>query len=326
MISIKERLDLINKGFGKCVIANDGVNVSIRCPNKDCSSHDASRKLKLTIRIDNEAYHCWVCSLKGRGVIRLFERYAPNLLPEAREVFKASKYQPSSSEEIEAFEEDLEIPENFQLLARLNRSRNSYHVAARDYLFARGLSEQDLWRYRVGISTKKNLRGRVVIPSIDAEGKLNYWVARDFTGKKSLKYVNPKVSKTKIIFNEADLDFRKEMTLVEGAFDMFKCDDNATCLLGSSLSKKSLLFEELARHATPVVLALDSDMVIKSQKICKELYQAGCEVKILPLGEKSDVGEMTKQEFLQKKKEAKPWNPDDFLFKAIDSIEGNKFL
>ena len=41
------------------------------------------------------------------------------------------------------------------------------------------------------------------------------------------------------------------MTLVEGPFDMVKCDDNATCLLGSHLPVNSLLFQKLIQNKTP---------------------------------------------------------------------------
>ena len=33
-------------------------------------------------------------------------------------------------------------------------------------------------------------------------------------------------------------DWKKELTLVEGPFDLFKCDTNATCLLGSHFTEE----------------------------------------------------------------------------------------
>ena len=122
------------------------------------------------------------------------------------------------------------------------------------------------------------------------------------------KYVNPPIPRGEFIFNEINIDWRKEITLVEGPFDLTKCDNNATAILGSNMSRKSALFQAIARNRTPVVLALDSDMPEKQHKWASALSEFDLNVKILNLGDKKDVGEMTREEFLLAKSQAKLWD------------------
>ena len=101
---------------------------------------------------------------------------------------------------------------------------------------------------------------------------------------------------------------------------------NATCILGSSLAETHALFHECARNLTPILLALDADMQEKTQKIAKLLYSAGCEVKILPLGNNSDVGEMTKEQFKLQKQQSYSWNPIDSLYQKISAIKSGSVI
>ena len=146
------------------------------------------------------------------------------------------------------------------------------------------------------------------MPSFDSDGKLNYWTARSIESDMIMKYMNPSIPRGEFIFNEINLDWRKEMTLVEGPFDLTKCDSNATAILGSNMSRKSALFQAIVRNKTPIILALDSDMPEKQHKWAKSLSEFDVEVKVLDLGGRKDVGEMTKEEFLHAKSQAKHWN------------------
>ena len=93
----------------------------------------------------------------------------------------------------------------------------------------------------------------MILPSFDCNGNLNYYTARSIDTDIKMKYMNSKVSKTEIIFNEINLNWQKEITLVEGPFDMVKCDDNSTCLLGSHLPVNSLLFQKITQNISKLV-------------------------------------------------------------------------
>ena len=323
MISLRERLSLLQKAFGRCVLANDGVNVAVRCVNPKCDSRSDPSKLKLTVKLDDELYHCWVCDLKGRRILPLFRKYAPAHLAAARELFSREGTQ---KRPVDVVEVSVEIPPGFLLLAKNLNSRDPDVKAVLRYLTTRGITEEDLWRFRLGTTVRGRTRRRVIFPSLKSDGEINYWVARTIDENRKPKYLNSKAAKKTVVFNEIDIDFHKRLTLVEGPFDLIKCDENATCLLGSSIGKTYSLFHECARFRTPVLLALDSDMPEKIQKMAKMFYETGCEVEILPLGKFADVGEMSRKQFVFQKQLAYTWTPMDSLYQKIFAIKSGSII
>ena len=178
----------------------------------------------------------------------------------------------------------------------------------------------------LGTVKRGKFRRRVIIPSFDISGDLNYFVARGIDKNIHRKYLNAKALKRSIIFNEMYLDFNSEILITEGPFDVMKSVKNTTCLLGSGLSERSALFCKIIAHRTPVVLALDFDMKKKEQEWAKLLFSYGCDVKILDLGKKSDVGEMSKKELQDRLLTAHVWNDSDRLKVKIDSISSGSLI
>ena len=323
MISLSERLSLLQKAFGKCVLSRDSTNVAIRCVNPECGSRSDTSKLKLVIKLNNELYHCWVCGIKGRSVLPLFQKYAPAHVGRAKDVFSKTNLK---AVQVDDTPQEVELPNGFLLLAKNLHSKDPDVRAIFRYLSSRGITEKELWRFKLGTSKSGKCRRRVVFPSLDIDGKINYWVARAIDEDRKPKYLNSKTANKLVVFSEADLNFKKQLTIVEGPFDLVRCNDNTTCILGSSLSKSHALFQECARNLTPILLALDADMQQKTQKIASLLYSAGCDVKILPLGSYSDVGEMTKDQFLAQKELAYVWNPIDSLHQKISAIKSGSII
>jgi hypothetical protein len=157
---------------------------------------------------------------------------------------------------------------------------------------------------------------------------LNYWTARtwinsdngSFAGR---KYKNPDSNRKNIIFNENNIDWSKELTLVEGPFDLIKCDDNATAVLGSELDANWILFQKILSNKTPVMLAFDNEP--KAQKkqfrLAMTLLEFDIPVKIFenPYKDK-DIGDMTKNEFIDIKGRAKTFSEEYLLRRKIAAI------
>lgn len=202
----------------------------------------------------------------------------------------------------------------------------AFHLNSKDlnikkaikYIKSRGLTERDMWYFKFGISSSFEFKDRVIMPSFDSSGKLNYYTGRAIDPNAYRKYMNSDADKKQIIFNEINIDWKKEVTLVEGPFDLTKCDENAVPLLGSSLTDTSLLFQRIYENKTPVLLALDLDMEHKEwQRIAKMLNYYDIKVRIMDVRPFEDVGEMSKQQFLSHKKNAAFWNANDALRKKI---------
>ena len=61
------------------------------------------------------------------------------------------------------------------------------------YLQNRGMSKGDVMRYGIGYCSEGLYSNRVIIPSYDAKGELNYFVGRSIY-KDGMKYKNPPIS------------------------------------------------------------------------------------------------------------------------------------
>ena len=105
------------------------------------------------------------------------------------------------------------------------------------YLKNRGIESYDIERYDIGYCDKGDYAGRIIVPSYDADNKLNYFLARDFTGSAYLKYKNPPASKDVVVF-ENQIDFSEPLVLCEGVFDAIAIRRNAIALLGKNIPNK----------------------------------------------------------------------------------------
>jgi hypothetical protein len=131
--------------------------------------------------------------------------------------------------------------------------------------------------------------------------------------------MNPSFSRD-IIFNEPYVDFDKEVTIVEGVFDALKTE-NAIPILGSTIREASKIFKKIVKNDTPVLLALDPDVVHKSEKIKKLLLKYGIEVREMKYNDKNrDIGEMSKKEVKEMTMSAPFIRDCDNLISAISTI------
>lgn len=318
MITASDRVKFIESVFGTGRVY--AKNIDVKCPF--C---DDSKKKRLSIRLSDDVNHCWVCGWGARTLLPLVSKfgskdqvqeYKTRFLPEL----------PGYGGKVESDEGEkpvAKLPTDFRLLTLQDDAIDPDVKAIQWYVRSRGLSEKDMWRWRLGSSNKGNLRRRVVVPSFDAAGKVNYFVARAIDDKFfGGKYANCDVNKLDVVFNELNIDWKQKLVLVEGPFDLMKCRMNATCLLGSSLSPRSLLFQRIIEHETPVVLMLDDEMQPKSQAIGKLLTSFNVPVSIVKFNGQHDPGEMTFKQVAEYVEAAVPWSWKSFLSYKIATATG----
>jgi DNA primase len=295
-------IDFIERCFGSAKLTNAGLNANVCCPV--CNETD---KKKLAIRTDNWLTKCWVCGYKAKTIYGLLKRYKPLYAEEFISQFNAASLVSDAEENaIKKELELLQLPTGFQLLAEWWHDLDDAptHVRqATKYLKDRGLTERDFWYFKFGVTElDKSYINRIIVPSHDLEGNLNFFTARTFKSYVKPKYFNPRFRRETVVFNEINIDWDEELTIVEGPFDMFKVNDNATCLLGKELTKHCALFQAIVTHNTPVLLCLDNDAKRATLEIAKLLYDYGTSVKILELPEEiKDPGEISRNKFMELK-------------------------
>ena len=218
--------------------------------------------------------------------------------------------------EEEYVEEVVALPKEFISLA--NRNLPPQAQPALKYLKARNITREDRIRWKMGFCYEGEYAGRVVIPSFSKTGRCNYFVSRTYK-KDWMKYKNPGASRD-IVFNHLYVDWDSDLIIVEGVFDALVSGMNTVPILGSSLREDSQLFQEIVKNDTPVYLALDPDAEKKAMRLIKKLLQYDVEVYKINISPYADVGEMSKDIFEQRKKDAVRMDTSNYLLRRINSI------
>lgn len=307
-----EKLKIFRDIFGNC--HKSGDEYLFYC--KKCH-HD---KRKMSVNFEKNVFKCWICDYRGNNLTRLVKRFGSFLQRQEWEKYSNTIDMSSSLEDLFFAKEDseeeeetiLKLPKEFVSLA--NKSTPLSSLEAKKYLSSRGVSKKDILKWKIGYCPKGEYSGRVIIPSFNEDGRVNYFVARSY-GKSWPPYKNPNVSKD-IVFNQLYVDFKNDLVLVEGAFDAINAE-NAVPILGSSLREDSKLFQEIVKWDTTVYVALDPDAEKKAMKLIKNLLLYGIEVYKIDVSGFKDVGEMSKEQFQKRKSEAKLMTSDSFLENAF---------
>jgi len=279
-ISEQKLLALLQKvlGEGKIVSKDEAMFV---CP----FSHH--RKPKLAVNLSTQRWQSWIdTNAKGRSIFSLFKRLQvpSNYFDELSRIVKL----PKSSQTQETKEEYVSLPYEYKKLTETHTDF-SYSKAMK-YLKNRGIESYDIERYDIGYCDKGDYVGRIIVPSYDADNKLNYFLARDFTGNAYLKYKNPPVSKDVVVF-ENQIDFSEPLILCEGVFDAIAIRRNAIALLGKNIPNK--LKMRLVQHGVKEVsIVLDNDAFKNALYLSESLMNDNIKVRLVRMGSEdaADLG------------------------------------
>ena len=302
-----EKLKLLKKALGHCW-SNDDEH-QFHCPK--CNHH----KLKLSINIEKDVFKCWICDYSGTRISPLIRRFAPAYYADWRRLageVDLSRYDTIFEEKAPEPSQVVDLPENFQTLTG---EKTKLKKRALDYLYSRGFADGDILTWKIGFCNYGEYQDRVIVPSFDDDGNVNFFVARSYTDD-WMKYKNPRVSKD-IIFNDLNIDWADDVILVEGVFDAMKCK-NAVPLLGSTLRETSRLFQKICEHKPDVYLALDEDVKGKEFGIAKRLREYGIKVMSIDTTGYSDIGEMPQEVAEQRKQNADIVSDLDYLHYKLD--------
>ena len=230
--------------------------ISFDCP---CCSDEkgldgGDGKGNLEINYGKHVYKCWVCgeSEGTHGPLgKLFDKYATK---KQKKVYNLIK--PEELKQEEAKKTILRLPEGYTTFKDSN-ARFIPHIEAYRYLQSRGISDDIIEKYKIGYTASGDFAYRIIVPSFDKDGRLNYFVARAWTPRSKMKYKNPTAEKDQIIFNEGIIDWDKDIYLCEGVFDSFFLD-NSIVMLGKRMS--DLMFSTLYNNANGnIIICLDED-------------------------------------------------------------------
>ena len=242
-------------------------------------------KPKLQINVKTQKWHCWVSNEGGHTFFQLFKKLnATNeQFYELRNLVDETIWVESTPTK----KEHLKLPEEFRAL--WNGGNNFIKKHALNYLQKRNVTEQDILKYNIGYCDGGMYSNRIIIPSYDVNGKLNFFVGRDFYNSK-MKYRNSPTSKDIIGFG-LFINWDEPIVLCEGPFDAIAIKRNAIPLFGKTVmnSLKKKIYENKVKT---IYVALDEDATVDSVKMTEDFIRNGIDVYLMKLSKKdpSDIG------------------------------------
>ena len=248
-------------------------------------------KGNLEINYIRHVFKCWACgeTLGTHGPLgKLFDKFGTKKQKKLYDIVKPEELKIEEKKRVY-----LRLPEGFTQFKDSN-PRFIPHIEAYNYLKSRGITDEMIEKFKIGYTVKGDFAYRIVVPSYDSEGRLNYFVARAWVPKK-MKYKNPTAQKDEIIFNESLIDWEKDVYLCEGVFDSFFLD-NSLVLLGKKLSK--LAFSTIYEKAKGnIIICTDGDAWEDGLKMYHELNGGKLynKVKIIKLPKDKDVCDLKGQ-------------------------------
>jgi len=203
---------------------------------------------------DNVGFHCFNCPLRAKYEPSEHPYLSDNMkqvmedfgIPESEYqevVLENLKNHPSKSEGgVQINKENLEpeeipLPQSFYPLAGAD---NSWAEIARYYLEEERGIKSDSYPFMLAEKTKinhlKKWHGRLIIP-IYKNSKLIFYLGRDLTGKKILKYESPAVGRDKILqgYDLLHQSYEQPLYIVEGWFDAYAID--GVGIIGNEISE-----------------------------------------------------------------------------------------
>ena len=245
---------------------------------------------KLMVNVISGAYNCFTCHPKttGKTPVSLLKKISAPL--EAILEMKGYFVNDTTKIEIEKDVKTIIIPKEFVSLSDpLDKSLDKRQALV--YLKKRMITSADIQKYNMGYCKTGRYRNKVVVPSYDSNGRINYFVARSFETDPKQKIDSPSCNKSEMIGFEYYVNWNVPVILCEGVFDAIAIKRNAIPLFGKTIPK-ALMIKLLQPQVKTIYLALDEDAIMESIDHAQRLIDLGKEVYLIQLNGKdpSEIG------------------------------------
>ena len=237
-------------------------------------------KPKLQINITTGKWHCWVSNQGGHNLFQLLKKVGASnehFLELGELVDDIPKYKKTK----DVSKEVVQLPKEYKPLWNGGDSIVKRHALS--YLYKRGITDADILKYDIGYCDSGLYSNRIIIPSYDSDGKLNFFVGRDFYNSK-MKYRNSTTSKDIIGF-DLFVNWDEPIILCEGVFDAMAFRRNAIPLFGKTVMN-NLMKKIIESRVKTIYLGLDNDAIVDAVKLTKTFIDNGIEVKMMNFKEK----------------------------------------
>jgi hypothetical protein len=264
-----------------------GGQYQFNCPI--CSAEKGVRtdnKYNLEVNLDKNVYNCWSCTDNHGSIKKLVKLWGNKDQKKRLKILLPDEVTTISDDKFEKLDG---LPKEYIYLG--SNYKSSLKEKAITYLKNRGLGLEFIEKFKLGFAEKGKYSGRIILPSYDENGNINFFTTRTFTSQ-TPKYLNPKVEKSDIIFNEHLLSWYSTIYFVEGPFDHLVVP-NSIPGLGKIMSDD--IFKKVSDSAcADLVILQDGDAWKDSVELYKKLNQGKLRdrVRIIKLPEKYDISKI----------------------------------
>jgi len=274
--------------------AENKIQWEFNCPSPTCR-HDQD-KFNLAYNSSNFIFKCWKCKYSG-FVYKLVEGYGKKedlnrlrlLLPE----YKSQNFNIFKRPEVNYDLITCDLPDGY-LPLNYHRNTNLYKMAYDYVTKERKITPNQIDKYKIGYTETGSRKYRIILPSFNAVGKLNYFEARSYMLNPKIPYYKPSSPDVQdIIYNECFINWNLPIYVVEGVFDSIRIP-NSIPLLGKGISP--LLIKKFLEHNSKVILCLDKDAFKDSMFYYDQLTSLGLDVYFIDLTSSKDISKLFEDE------------------------------
>lgn len=233
--------------------------------------NDLSGSKKMAVHFHYGVVKCWVCQYK-ETVVDFVSEYEGLTYNEARDFLRDVKASVIDFARIEEEDTEVKVLETINLpygFTPLLEGETSMGDRARKVLKDRGFDLKELDRMGFGycaeaateeMESNEDYFGYIIIP-IKSQGKLVYYIGRDFIGN-YLRYKNPNketvgIGKEQVMFNEDALRIYGEVFVLEGWADAATIGRQAVATLGAKWSSNQMS-KIISSEAERIVIVPDA--------------------------------------------------------------------
>jgi DNA primase len=288
-----------------------GNELAFYCPF--CNHH----KPKLQVNTETQKWHCWTCNSGGKKLTSLLKKLDVDrkTISIIREIYGDNNYNPQLEDaDTKVF---ISLPKEFISLSEVPKGFNPEYKHAINYLTQRGITEKDIIKYNIGYCKEGLYARRVIVPSYNSDGSLNYFVSRSYYPEEKMKYKNPPISKN-VICLDSQVNWKEPIILCEGVFDAITIKRNAIPLLGKFPSKE-LVQKIFLSGVSDIIISLDNDAINEALKAAEYFRKNGIHVKMMYLKDK-DAADMGYEKFYEELKKTKEFTSEELLLNKINSL------
>jgi DNA primase len=271
----------------------------------------------LQVNTETQKWHCWTCNSGGKKLTSLLRKLDVDrkTISIIREIYGDSNWNPQQEDaETKVY---ISLPKEFISLAEQSTGFNPEYKHAIHYLNERGITQKDIIKYNIGYCKEGLYARRVIIPSYNSDGSLNYFVSRSYYMDEKMKYKNPPISKNIIAF-DSQVNWKEPIILCEGVFDAITIKRNAIPLLGKFPSKQ-LVEKIFMSGVSDIIISLDNDAMSEALKAAEYFRKNGIQVKMMYLKDK-DAADMGYEKFYEELNKTKEFTSEELLLTKINSL------